>query len=213
MSVSAPTFMSAVRLPPTRRASASTDTGVDARHVSVEPSGPAIRPRLSQATSTGADMAPAGIPVQRMFRWPFGGGSKKETPRESVDHSTFGTSPIPMSNKNFIPEDELRETNQRQANILAKETKQLRDSHIAPYERRAQSLLATSKSGDGSPISGSDYSQAALDGVTQGVAENLLGGTRQYHAHTQSMMDHAGSLSTNKEFDDFYGKFISPGTK
>lgn len=182
-----------------------------AHHPPAAQDGPTIRPRVSQTALNNMAAPPQGVPVQRMFKGLFGGWSKKEKPKEPVYQSSFGSSPIEMSTKNMIPDDELRETNQRQAKILANETKQLRDKYIAPHERRANSLLATSKAGDGSSIGDTDYSQSAFDGVMQGVAENLLDGTKQYHAHTQSMMDRATTLGSNKEFDDFHSSYIKGG--
>jgi len=206
------TSMRSARVPRPRGTRSPASTPADAPRSPVAQAGPSIRPRLAQSVSGDGAAPPAGIPVQRMLRGLFGFGSKKtETPREPERTETFGSSPIPMSSKNFIPDEELHETNQRQARILAEDTKKHRDSYIAPHQRRADSLLATSKASDGSPIGGTDYSQAALDGVMQGVAENLQHGVQGFHQRTQDIMDASGKVTGNQSFDDFYAKHIKSG--
>jgi hypothetical protein len=213
MAMPAPTFMAAPRSTTAPRAHAAAAPTADARQQPIAPTGPTIRPRLSQTAPSDVAAPQHGVPVQRMFKGFFGGWSKKEEPKEPLYQSSFGSSPIPMSDKNMIPEGELRETNQRQAKILANETKGLRDKFIAPHERRVNSLLATSKAGEGSPIGDNDYSQSAFDGVMQGMSENMLEGTKHYHAHTQSMMDRASTLGSNTEFDDFHSKYVKGDIK
>jgi hypothetical protein len=176
--------------------------------------------RADQVRSAVAASGPGnaigdGVAIQRMFKRfsNMFGGSDKPTTKPTTRHDDFEPpkSSIPMSTHNFIPPDELAEINQRQGKIIAHETKQDRDKYIAPFERMSRSMLTTLKNTHGHADTDSDFSSAAFDGVLQGTAENALGSTNRYRATTQSIVDEAGKLSTNKDFDAWYKNRIKPG--